>query len=57
MPKKKTITLTDAERSKRIREMAREMGTSNDKDDFERAFAAVAKGSQKPKSESGSNKK
>jgi len=48
MPAKKE-TLTDAERAKRIREAAREHETSNDTASFERAFAAVARGVQKPK--------
>ena len=42
MPAKKT-TLTDAERAKRIRETAREIGTSNEPKDFERAFGRVVK--------------
>jgi hypothetical protein len=41
MPKKKTV-LSDAERSKRLREAAKEHGTSNDPKDFERAFKKVA---------------
>lgn len=48
MPAKK-YQISDAERSKRIREIARELETSNDPTDFDRAFAAVAKGAQKPK--------
>jgi len=40
MPAKKT-TLTDAERAKRIRDTAREIGTDNDPKSFERAFAKV----------------
>ena len=40
MPAKKA-TLTDAERAKRIRETAREVETSNDPKDFERAFGKV----------------
>ena len=46
MPAKKT-TLTDAERARRIREIAREAETSNDPKDFERAFAVVAAISKK----------
>ena len=42
MPTKKA-SLTDAERAKRIRETAREVGTDNDPASFERAFAAVVK--------------
>lgn len=42
MPAKKNA-LTDAERAKRIRETAREVGASNDPADFERAFEKVAK--------------
>ena len=41
MPAKKT-TLTDAERAKRIRETAREVGTDNDPASFDRAFDKVA---------------
>ncbi len=40
MPRK-THTLTDEERAKRIRETAREIGTSNDPEDFERAFGKI----------------
>jgi hypothetical protein len=47
MPAKKAY-LTDAERTKRIREAAREAETSNDPGDFERAFAVVARAA-KPK--------
>jgi hypothetical protein len=42
MPAKKTI-LTDAERAKRIRETAREIGTDNDPESLERAFGKVAR--------------
>lgn len=42
MPAKKT-TLTDAERAKRIRETAREIGTDNDPDSFDRAFEKVVR--------------
>jgi hypothetical protein len=38
MPAKKE-PLTDAERAKRIRETAREVGTDNDPASFDRAFA------------------
>jgi hypothetical protein len=51
MPNKKT-NLTDAERAKRIRETAREIGTDNDAEALERAFKKVVhpKGSaRKPK--------
>jgi ABC-type antimicrobial peptide transport system ATPase subunit len=40
MPAKKTH-LTEEERRKRIRETAREIGTSDDPEDFERAFKKV----------------
>ena len=40
MPAKKT-TLTDAERAKRIRETAREVGADNDPASFDRAFEKV----------------
>jgi hypothetical protein len=40
MPRK-THILTDEERAKRIRETAKEIGTSNDPEDFERAFRRV----------------
>lgn len=49
MPEKKSQVLSDDERAKRIRETAREHGTDNDPASFERAFAAVARGSRKPK--------
>jgi len=42
MPAKKTI-LTDAERAKRIRETAREIGTDNDPNSLERAFDKVVR--------------
>jgi hypothetical protein len=41
MPSKKH-QITDAERAKRIRGAAREHETSNDQEDFERAFNKVA---------------
>ncbi|MGD0864352.1 MAG: hypothetical protein ABSA49_02225 [Rhizomicrobium sp.] len=40
MPKKKHI-LSEEERRKRIRETAREIGTSDDPQEFERAFKKV----------------
>jgi len=43
----KLSKLSDAERAKRIRETAREIGTDNDPKSFERAFAAVVKAPQK----------
>jgi hypothetical protein len=42
MPAKKT-TLTDTERTKRIRETAREIGTDNDPEALERAFKKVVR--------------
>ena len=42
MPKKKTH-LTDEERDKRIREAARDLETSDDPKDLERAFKKVVK--------------
>lgn len=42
MPAKKSH-LTDAERAKRIKELAREAETSNDRADFEQAFGKVVK--------------
>ena len=47
MPAKRTI-LTDAERAKRIRETAREIGTDNDPASFDRAFERVVKPHQEP---------
>jgi hypothetical protein len=47
MPAKKT-KLSNAERAKRIRETAREIGTDNDPASFERAFEKVVKQPQKP---------
>jgi hypothetical protein len=41
--------LANSERSKRIREAAREHETDNDPASFERAFAVVARGAHKPK--------
>ena len=40
--------LANSERSKRIREAAREHEMDNDPASFERAFAAVAHGAHKP---------
>jgi hypothetical protein len=40
MPRK-AHTLTDEERAQRIRKTAKEIGTSNNPEDFERAFRAV----------------
>ena len=40
MPRKQHI-ITDEERAKRIRETAREFGTSNSPKDFDRAFEKV----------------
>jgi hypothetical protein len=42
MPAKKT-SLTDAERAKRIRETAREIGTDNDPKSLERVFDKVVR--------------
>jgi hypothetical protein len=42
MPAKK-MNITDAERAKRIRETAREIGTSDDPKAFERAFERVVR--------------
>jgi hypothetical protein len=42
MPAKQT-KLTDAERAKRIRETAREIGTDNDPESLERAFKKVVR--------------
>jgi hypothetical protein len=48
MPAKKE-QITDAERAKRIREAARELETSNDPVDFERALAKAARPLEKKK--------
>ncbi len=40
MPKKKQV-LSDEERRKRLRETARQLETSNDPQDFDRAFKKV----------------
>lgn len=42
MPAKKAL-ISDEERSKRLREAARELGTSDDPKDFELALKAVTK--------------
>jgi hypothetical protein len=42
MPAKKTI-LTDADRAKRIREIAREIGTDNDPASFDRTVKKVVR--------------
>ncbi len=42
MPAKKT-TITDAERAKRMRTLARELGTDNDPESLERAFKKVVR--------------
>jgi hypothetical protein len=47
MPAKKT-KLTDAERAKRIRETAREIGTDNAPASFELAFKKVARHKSPP---------
>jgi hypothetical protein len=58
MPRK-AHTLTDEERRRRIEETAKEIGTSNDPKDFERAFRRVAppKRSDEDKSSDGAKKK
>ncbi len=48
MPEKQN-QISDDERIKRIRKAAREIETDNDPASFERAFAVVARGAQKPK--------
>ncbi len=47
MPAKKD-QITDEERAKRIREKAREIGTSNDAAAFNRAFEKVVKPASEP---------
>jgi hypothetical protein len=47
MPAKKH-QITDAERAKRIKELAREAETSNDPADFERAFGKVVHDQRQP---------
>jgi hypothetical protein len=51
MPAKKTV-LPDAERRKRIRETAREIGTDNSPEAFDRAFKRVVT----PKEDRGASK-
>jgi len=46
----------ERERTKRIREAAREHETDNDPASFERAFAAVARGAHKPKKQDSEKK-
>jgi hypothetical protein len=41
--------MTNAERARHIREMAKEIEADNDAASFQRALAAVAKGSRNPK--------
>jgi hypothetical protein len=48
LPAKKT-TLTDAERAKRMRDLARESGTDNDPASFDRAFDKVVRPAQAAK--------
>jgi len=48
MPAKKEH-ITDEERAKRLRELAREIGTSNSPEDFERAFKKVVPKPPSPK--------
>jgi hypothetical protein len=55
MPAKKTI-LTDAERAKRMRDLAREAGTDNDPASFDRAFDRVVRPPQAAKAEAGERK-
>lgn len=50
MPAKKSAPLTDIERSKRIREAARELETDNDPKSFERAFDKVIQPTARTKS-------
>ena len=45
----KSSSNTEAERSERIRDAARELETDNDPASFERAFASVARGARKPR--------
>ena len=49
MPAKKQH-ITEEERAKRLRELAREIGTSNSPEDFERAFKKVVPSGVSPKS-------
>jgi hypothetical protein len=55
MPAKKT-TLTDAERAKRMRILAREAGTDNDPASFDRAFDRVVRPAPAAKAEGGKRK-
>jgi hypothetical protein len=55
MPAKKT-TLTDAERAKRMRALAREAETDNDPASFDRAFDKVVKPAPVAKPQSGKHK-
>jgi hypothetical protein len=48
MPRKQNV-VTDEERAKRLRETAREIGTSNSPEDFERAFKKVVPKAPLPK--------
>jgi hypothetical protein len=56
MPAKKT-RLTDAERAKRIREAAKELETSNDPKEFERAFGKVVRVAPERESKPAASKK
>jgi hypothetical protein len=47
MPKKKH-TMSEEERRKRLRNAARELGTSDDPKDFEKAFRKVVPSKSKP---------
>jgi hypothetical protein len=55
MPAKQT-NLTDAERAKRMRALAREAGTDNDPASFDRAFDRVIRPAQAAKAEGGKRK-
>jgi hypothetical protein len=55
MPAKKT-TLTDAERAKRMRALAREAETDNDPDSFDRAFDKVVRPAPLEKPQGGEHK-
>jgi hypothetical protein len=48
MPKKKH-TISEEERRKRLRDTARELGTSDDPKDFEKAFKKVLSPKSKPR--------
>jgi hypothetical protein len=54
VPAKKT-QITDAERAKRIRETAREIGTDNDPKSFDRAFEKIARAKLKTEAKAASN--